>query len=96
MSRELPRHINPALIQIGDKLAITRDLGNGITQTLTGRVAERVDNGATRTFRTAERGVLVAWEPNRPYPSVTLLDRIPSPQTPIQGLEAWVPEREIS
>ena len=83
MSTVIPRRIDPALVEIGDKITVVRSLGNGIMQTLTGTVVERIDNGATRTYRTREGGVLFAWEPGRPKPALTLLVRASASQTPL-------------
>ena len=93
MTRELPRTIDASLIEIGDKISIVHHLKNGVTMTMQGVVAERTDQGQTREYRTAEGGVLVAWEPRKRPPRVVLLDRPPARQAALYGMDDWLPDR---
>ena len=86
MVNNFPRNLDPALIEIGDKIAVTLPRRKGLHQVVTGVVAERQDHGATRLYLTVEGGVLCSYRPGAHKPTVTLLGRAPAAQEPLAGL----------
>lgn len=60
-----PRFIDPSLVEKGDEISVEHRENRGITTTLRGIVAKRVDSGQTRYLMTEEGATLLAWEPGR-------------------------------
>ena len=71
-----PRLIAPSLVEEGDEISVEHKPDRGITTTLRGIVAKRVDSGDTRYMMTEEGATLLAWGPkeNRKV-KVTLISR---------------------
>lgn len=71
-----PRFIDPSLVEIGDKISVEHAEVKGIVTINNGVVANRLDQGYTRRFITAEGAVLLAWniKANNSI-RVTLLER---------------------
>lgn len=77
----LPRRIDPSLVEIGDKISVIHKRDRGITMTLEGVVADRVDHGKTRRFVTSENATLFAFDvDSKPTVTVTLITRQAVPQ----------------
>lgn len=76
----LPRKIDPATIQPGDRISVALPTRAGLSQTVTGTVAVRQDQGHTALFLTREGGVVFAWRIGSSVSRVTLLSRGPVPQ----------------
>lgn len=71
-----PRFIDPSLIEIGDEISVEHKPDKGITTTLKGVVAKRMDSGETRYLMTVEGATLLAWSPKKTSKyRVTLLGR---------------------
>lgn len=78
-----PRFIKPETVDIGDTIRVVApDVGDGVERSWIGKVATREDNGSVRAYFTAERGRILTWEPGKPYPRVTLLNREPVIEEP--------------
>lgn len=60
-----PRLIDVSLIETGDLISVEHKPSRGVTTTLKGVVAKRVDSGATRYLMTEEGATLVSWEPGK-------------------------------
>ncbi len=91
-----PHYIDPSLIEIGDEVIVHHKPKRGITMTLTGIVAKRVDEGATRYLSTKEGSTLLAWSPKKNADiKVVLLSREASENTALFNLPEEV-ERRIA
>lgn len=77
-----PQAIDPAVIEIGDDISVELPEDRGVTTTLRGIVAKRVDHGATRYLMTQEGATLLAWEAKRrnKAPKVLIYGREEHPQ----------------
>jgi hypothetical protein len=60
-----PRFIDPSLVETGDEISVEHTVNKGVTTTVRGIVAERLEQGSMRRFITSEGGTLMAWEPGR-------------------------------
>lgn len=75
-----PRRIDPSLVEIGDDVSVEHPEDRGVTTTLRGIVAKRVDHGDTRYLMTKEGATLMAWSPKGNKIKVTLFARDDVPQ----------------
>jgi len=60
-----PRFIDPSLVEIGDEISVQLKEDHGITTTLLGVVAKRLDVGTTRYLITKENSTILAWDVKR-------------------------------
>ncbi len=71
----LPRKIQPELIELGDTISVAHKRNQGIVTVLEGTVATRQDSGNVRYLLTKEGATLLAWVPGRKDVAVKLLSR---------------------
>jgi len=78
---QTPHYIQAPNILIGDTIAVTHSAVHGIQTTHTGTVTRREYRGTDRVLYTAEGGELLAWNPARKPPRITLLKAANTPET---------------
>lgn len=89
-----PRRIDPSLVEIGDDISVEHKEDRGITTTLRGIVAKRVESGSTRYYLTKEGATLMAWQPGKSNKfKITLFARDDVPQSSLFDLPDELTER---
>jgi hypothetical protein len=76
----LPRHVKPEQVCMGDVVRVTLPEASGVIVTRTGRVGKRDYEGSVRVFTTREGTHLFSWVPGEKTPTLTLLERVEHPQ----------------
>ena len=84
----LPRILDPSLIDIGDTIAVKYPDDLGVLYTVEGTVAAIHTNTRNTNFVTKEGGILLTWKAgDKKKIKVWLLKRSPIEQTPMFGMD---------
>jgi hypothetical protein len=79
--QNLPRQIDPSLIDVGDTVIISLPRNKGIIHTIQGKVAQIELNNRMATFVTMEGGDIYTWFPGmKTQIKVILIKREPLPE----------------
>jgi hypothetical protein len=86
--QNLPRQIDPSLIQTGDTITVVYPKDSGITSTIAGRVARLRYGGPYTHYDTREGGTILTWRAgDRSGIKVILNSREEITQTPMFGMD---------
>ena len=93
--QNLPRVIDPSLVDVGDTITVTYPKDAGVLVHMVGKVARIRDEGNYKHFDTKEGGRIFHWRAgDRSGIRVTLTARDPQPQIPMFDSETFDQVRE--